>query len=962
MLGPPSRRTAPIARPRLLELSRERFAYRLMTFVGGAGFGKSTLVRQALADNLAEPRGIDACIECTADDVHLSELSSRLRAVLEVDGVPLPDPASDARALADAISLRSPIDVCVIIEDAHLLNGAPSWALIRALLDRLPPNGHLLLATRVEPDLPVARLTASGAALLIDEDDLAFTPEECATFGEVRGLDLTAAQITWPAMAELAAAGASNRLRRSYLVQEVVAGLTPGVRRLLGAVVLAEGADDAIASALMGRPVNVADELRPVPLVHVDDDGWVQPHDLWRQALADLLTPEEQRDAQDVAAITLASRGRMAQAIRLHGDAGNWDAAGRVALAALSFQPPAIATASLAKLIDVVPADRRTHPGWQLAAALVTYERSLTAARTALERLAESLPDAAGLSTDERNAAMVSTMFHLGTIGRRMADEDLLASVAERLAPLAAIRHPRALAVRASVRGFVAQIHGRCADGLEAFDDVDHGSISAEQSAHVLMMAGNLHLLDGRAETASNRYREAAAKSTGPVRLLAEELLATARWAAGETDEAIAAEQRCLDAAERLGLTSRAAQFRAMLAAMLAMTGQLDEAKAVFAELPVELGSRSADSETMALSLFTLALLELDRGDRAAAESFLGRIPPPDGNCQRALFLPAATIVALLPDRRDEWRKLEAGLIREAAALGMAVATGQSLPASIPAERVRALLPVVLVPLTTHTAAPVDSGPIGARYELGLLGPVTMRHDDAPLTAAPWRRLRVRELLAAIALTGPRSREQLAELLWPDQAEGVAARNLRVNLSYLGDALEPDRARGGLSSVITVQGNLLGISPTLVGVDLTAFDGCRARARAAELDNDPAGALAALTEAVGLWRGDVAAEIDAEWLEDIRRQRRAQYVVSASRAGELALAAGDTASALGFADRVIEIDPAHERAGRLQAACLLAAGNRSGALAAIKACLQQCDELGVEPEPETFVIAARLGL
>ena len=162
--------------------------------------------------------------------------------------------------------------------------------------------------------------------------------------------------------------------------------------------------------------------------------------------------------------------------------------------------------------------------------------------------------------------------------------------------------------------------------------------------------------------------------------------------------------------------------------------------------------------------------------------------------------------------------------------------------------------------------------------------------------------------------------------------------------------------------MIAVQGNLLALSPTLVEVDLAAFDRCRTRARAAELDNDPAGALEALTEAVGLWRGDVAAEIEAEWLDDIRRQRRAQFVVSASRAGELALAGGDTASALGFADRVIAIDPSHERAGRLQAACLLAAGNRSGALAAITACLDHCDDMGVDPEPETLVIAARLGL
>ena len=138
----------------------ERFAYRLIVLRAGAGFGKSTLVRQALAANVAEPAGIDISRECTADDVHVSELGARLRALLGVSHGPLATASADAQALADAIAPRSPLDVCVIIEDAHLLRAAPSWDLVKALLDRLPPNGHLLLSTRHDTDLPVARLAS----------------------------------------------------------------------------------------------------------------------------------------------------------------------------------------------------------------------------------------------------------------------------------------------------------------------------------------------------------------------------------------------------------------------------------------------------------------------------------------------------------------------------------------------------------------------------------------------------------------------------------------------------------------------------------------------------------------------------------------------------------------------------------------------------------------------------------
>jgi LuxR family transcriptional regulator, maltose regulon positive regulatory protein len=963
------RRPSLLVRERLLETVRSRFEHRLVAIVAGAGFGKSTLIRQAIEQNAEEPRGIDAWIECTADDVHVASFTARLGALLEVDGALPTDPVMAARAVADAISLRSPLDVCLIVEDAHLVRNTLAWEVIRQVHDRLPPNGHLLIATRTDPDLPFARLAAHGEAILIGEEELAFNRDESIEFGRLRGADLSAQPIAWPALAELAVRGASPRLQRSYLVEEVVRELSSDVRLLLGSVIVAEGADDDLARALLRRPVNVADELRSVPLVRVDDDGWAQPHDLWRQALPDLLTTEELRCAQDLAAAELARRGRAAQALRLHTASGNWSAAGGVALRALSIQPPAVDSSLMALLLDRVPDADRSHPGWQLGSALLTYERSLPAARDVLERLAASLErhgEAAPahghtLTVVESDDAFVSVLFHLGTIGRRTADEALLRSVADRLAPLAHQRHQRAIAVLATVQCFLAQIHGTCADGLDAVSDIDHASLSAEQSAHVLLMAGNLHLLDDRPERAAALYREASNKTSNAVRLLADELYATATWASGATDDALEIERRCLETAERLGLTSRAAQFRAMLSAMLAMLGRIEEASDVLAALPVELGSRSADSETKTLTLLALALIALSREEEQQAIGFLQRIPPLDGALQRASFFAVSSIAALLPERSVGWDEMPARLIRRCAQWGHSVRHRSGSDheevarlADWESPQWKALVPSALRPRAAREQ--IDEH---VTLRLSLLGPIVVE----PLAeAAPWRRSRVREVVAAIALRGPCSREQIAELVWPEQPDGVANRNLRVHLSYLADAVENDRSRGGAVSLLAFGGVGLALASHGVWLVLVAFDDARRRARAAEQDNDPAGALSALSDAMTLWRGDVAADLTAEWLEDERRIRRAQFLDVVARCGELALGQGQIDQALACADHAFRVDGLTERIARLRAAVLLAAGDRRSAAEAIRSGLEWCDEMGVEPEAETTVLATRLGV
>ena len=100
------------------------------------------------------------------------------------------------------------------------------------LLDHLPPQLHLVIATRADPPLPLARLRARGELVELRAADLRFTPDEAAAFlNEVMGLDLSAQDIAaleertegWIAGLQLAALSMQGR--------EDVAGFIAGVRR-----------------------------------------------------------------------------------------------------------------------------------------------------------------------------------------------------------------------------------------------------------------------------------------------------------------------------------------------------------------------------------------------------------------------------------------------------------------------------------------------------------------------------------------------------------------------------------------------------------------------------------------------------------------------------------------------------------------------------------------------------------
>jgi LuxR family maltose regulon positive regulatory protein len=132
-----------------------------------------------------------------------------------------------------------------------VIEAPPIHAAVAFLLDHLPPQLHLLIATRSDPPLPLSRLRARGELTELRAADLRFTPDEAAAFlTAVMGLPLAADQIAalerhtegWIADLQFAAlamrdrsdlAGfiaaftGSNRFVMDYLADEVVDRLPP---------------------------------------------------------------------------------------------------------------------------------------------------------------------------------------------------------------------------------------------------------------------------------------------------------------------------------------------------------------------------------------------------------------------------------------------------------------------------------------------------------------------------------------------------------------------------------------------------------------------------------------------------------------------------------------------------------------------------------------------------------------
>jgi LuxR family maltose regulon positive regulatory protein len=341
-LPPPG--LALVERPRLLQklaagLSQGR---RVILVCAPAGYGKTTLVAD-WANRLARhPPGTASdlykgqaqpCVAWLAcdpadDDLarFLAYLVAALRQVyphlgegiLEAFHAARPPAPEIAATLVINVLVQIPDRLVLILDDLHSITAPPIYVFLTSLIEHQPPNLSLVLVTRADPALPLARLRGRGQLEEIRQELLSFTLEESEAFlRQVMGASLTQDQLLalesrtegWAAGLQLA--GLSMRAAQDlpafidsfsgghefiagYLADEVLALQPEAVKTFLLQTSILERLSAPLCAAVTGA-ANAPEILESLKeknlfLVPLDREGtWYRYHALFADLLRNRL-------------------------------------------------------------------------------------------------------------------------------------------------------------------------------------------------------------------------------------------------------------------------------------------------------------------------------------------------------------------------------------------------------------------------------------------------------------------------------------------------------------------------------------------------------------------------------------------------------------------------------------------------------------------------------------------------
>ena len=237
---PPIRRRL-VSRLRLVERLNEGLNRKLILISAPAGFGKTTLVSEWVqAMGRAAPPIAIAWLSLDEGDNDPARFLAYMIAALRtieanigkgaLSALQSPQPPPTEAVLTSLINevTAIPDRIIFILDDYHLIESSPVDDALSFLLEHLPPQMHLVIATRDDPHLPLARLRARGQLTELRATDLRFSSAEAAEFlNQVMGLDLSAEDIAaletrtegWIAGLQLAAISMQGRKDASSLIK-----------------------------------------------------------------------------------------------------------------------------------------------------------------------------------------------------------------------------------------------------------------------------------------------------------------------------------------------------------------------------------------------------------------------------------------------------------------------------------------------------------------------------------------------------------------------------------------------------------------------------------------------------------------------------------------------------------------------------------------------------------------------
>jgi LuxR family maltose regulon positive regulatory protein len=320
----PKLRLGLVTRPRLRVRLRRGAESRLTLVSAPAGFGKTTL----LAEWLAEAPGEDRSVAWLSLDSSDNEPASFWTCVVTALQTAVPVVGSSALELIASSPLptdlvlttvlnelaAAPGEVWLVLDDYHLVDSHDVRDGMAFLLEHLPPHAHVVISTRADPDLPLSRWRVRGELVEIRAADLRFTSDETATYLNIAtGVHLAARDVEvleertegWIAALQLAALSirgredvssfiarfaGNDRYVVDYLVEEVLAHQPEPVREFLLHTAVLDRLTGPLCDALTGRddgsPTLTTLERANLFLVPLDDQRrWYRYHHLFADVL-----------------------------------------------------------------------------------------------------------------------------------------------------------------------------------------------------------------------------------------------------------------------------------------------------------------------------------------------------------------------------------------------------------------------------------------------------------------------------------------------------------------------------------------------------------------------------------------------------------------------------------------------------------------------------------------------------
>ena len=204
----PRSRPGLVSRARLIERLNQAVDGRLTILSAPAGFGKTTLLTQWLAGDATgappaawvsldqsdnEPTLFWAYLIAALQTVHADVGKTTLSLLGSPQLLPVETLLGPLLNEIAALAQRS----VLVLDDYQVIDAQQIHQAIGFLIDHLPPQLHLVIASRADPSLPLSRLRARGQLAELRAVDLRFTADEAVTFlNDVTGLDLAEQEVT----------------------------------------------------------------------------------------------------------------------------------------------------------------------------------------------------------------------------------------------------------------------------------------------------------------------------------------------------------------------------------------------------------------------------------------------------------------------------------------------------------------------------------------------------------------------------------------------------------------------------------------------------------------------------------------------------------------------------------------------------------------------------------------------